>query len=271
MYGQRILISETLQERILKEFHIGHPGIARTKALMCSYVHWLKMGKEVENVVKGCRGRALTAKLPTQKWKPWPGLKCPWTRLHIDFAGPLNGYYYLVDNLTKWPEIVKCKRPTSETVIYFLHKLFARFGIPNVIVSDSGTRFVSSEFRKFCEMFTVEHKTIVPYHLRSNGQAERFMDTFKRALRKANKEVTDEVALQQFLRVYRVTPNSNTPAESSSAELMFVRKDIQKEKESEGERKVLSLSEFTKKWVKVAKMARVGGTTLSVDPLCSEL
>ncbi|XP_052831270.1 uncharacterized protein K02A2.6-like [Octopus bimaculoides] len=72
--------------------------------------------------------------------------------------------------------------------------------------------------------FAVEHVTTVPYHLRSNGQAERFVDTFKRILRKSNKEVMDEVDLQKFFRVYRVTPKPNIPARMSPAELMFARK-----------------------------------------------
>lgn len=35
-----------------------------------------------------------------------------------------------------------------------------------------------------------------------------------------------EVALQQFLSVYRVTPNPYTPASRSAAELMFAKKVI---------------------------------------------
>ncbi|XP_029649138.1 uncharacterized protein K02A2.6-like [Octopus sinensis] len=89
-------------------------------------------------------------------------------------------------------------------------------------MSNNGTQFVSSEFLKFCEIFLVEHKTMVPYHPRSNGQAEWFVDSFKRTLRKLNKEVTDEVALQQFSRVYHVTPNPNTGR--SPAELIFAKK-----------------------------------------------
>lgn len=46
----------------------------------------------------------------------------------------------------------------------------------------------------------------VSHHPRSNRQAEHFLDMFKRAFKKSNKEVPDEVALQQFLRVYKVTP-----------------------------------------------------------------
>ncbi|XP_014777797.1 uncharacterized protein K02A2.6-like [Octopus bimaculoides] len=149
----------------------------------------------------------------------------PWSRLHIDFAGPINGYYYLivVDSYTKWLEVVRGKRPASYTVRNLLHELFARFGAPDIIVCDNRIQFVSCEFKRFYGMFTLEHKTIAPYHSRSNRRAERFVDTFKRALKKANKEATDEVTIQQFLRVYNVTPNPNAP-EGSSAELMFTRK-----------------------------------------------
>lgn len=95
-------------------------------------------------------------------------------------------------SFTKWPEIVKCKRPIPGTVIKVLHK----FSMPYLIVSDNRTQIVSSEFRKFCEMFTVEYKTIeAPYHPRSNGQAEHLEDTFKIALTKADKKATDEIAL----------------------------------------------------------------------------
>eukprot|EP00106_Octopus_bimaculoides_P018109 XP_014785551.1 PREDICTED: uncharacterized protein K02A2.6-like [Octopus bimaculoides] len=183
------------------------------------------MDKEVENLVKGCRGCTLAAKLPTTKCEPWPEGKIPWSRLHIDFAGPVNGYYYLlvVDSYTKRPETTRYKRPTSYTVINFLHELFAIFGVPDINVSDNGTQFVSCEFKRFCEIHVIT-KTIAPYHPRSNGRAERFVDTFNRALKKANKEATDAVTIQQFLMVYSVTPNPNAPEGSSLAELMFARK-----------------------------------------------
>ena len=119
-----------------------------------------------------------TSKAPTVKFSLWPQIDQPWLRLHIDFPGPLDGYCNLimVDSISKWQEILKCKKMTTETVINFLHELIARFGFA---VSDNGTQFTSREFKDFCRILVVEHVTIAPYHPRSNGQVEHFVDRFK--------------------------------------------------------------------------------------------
>ena len=83
--------------------------------------------------------------------------------------------------------------------------------------------FTSGEFRDFCETYRIKHITIPPDHPRSNGQAERFVDTLKRDLKKARVTPTGK-ALQQFLQVYRITPNNKTPASQSPAEVMFARR-----------------------------------------------
>ena len=56
------------------------------------------MKHDIEKVVKTCRSCALAAKSLPVKFQPWP-------RLYTDYAGPLNGSYYLVvvDSYTKWP------------------------------------------------------------------------------------------------------------------------------------------------------------------------
>lgn len=183
------------------------------------------MDVDIENMVHRCKGCALAAKAPPIVHKPWPKTDHPWTRLHIDFAGPVEDYYYLivVDSFTKWPEVLRCKKPTSNTTTTFLHELFARFGVPECIVSDNGTQFTSEEFKEFCELYQINHITTPPYHPRSNGLAERFVDTLKRALKKAS-GVPTEKALQQFLQVYRITPNQRTQSNMAPAELMFARK-----------------------------------------------
>ena len=146
-------------------------------------------------------------------------------RIQVDFASPLGDFYYLivVDSYSKWPEVLRCRRPTTGTTTGFLHELFARFSVVDCVVSDNGSQFPSVEFNEFCEIFQIKHITTPQYHPRSNSQAERFVDMLKRALKKASGSPTNK-ALQQFLQVYRITPNPNTPLAVSPAETMFTRK-----------------------------------------------
>ena len=62
-----------------------------------------------------------------------------------------------------------------------------------------------------------------PYHQRSNGRMERCSVVFKRAIKKANGIEAENKELQEFLSIYRITPNPITNANMSPAELMFAR------------------------------------------------
>ena len=81
--------------------------------------------------------------------------------IHADFAGPLEDFHYLieVDSYSKWPEILRCRRPTTGTIIGFLHELFVRFGVLDCVVSDNGSQITSVEFKEFCEIFHIKHIT----------------------------------------------------------------------------------------------------------------
>ena len=96
--------------------------------------------------------------------------------------------------------------------------------MPKTLVSDNGMQFTGREFKNFCTSLSIVHITTPVYHPRSNWQAERFVDTFKRALRKNQGMDTNERSVQKFLVVYRITLNPNTDSGLSSAKLMFARK-----------------------------------------------
>ena len=145
----------------------------------------------------------------------------------MDYAGPLNGYYYLVivDSYSKWPEVFKYKHPTATNTIRALNEVFSRLGVPNTIVSDNGMMFTGSEFKVYCGLLAIKHITTPTYNTRSKRQAERFVDTFKRALKKKPKDSTPKrKALKLFLMVYRITPNQNIKGNLSPAEIMYARK-----------------------------------------------
>ena len=89
-------------------------------------------------------------------------------------------------------------------------------------INDHATLFTSSDFTEFCETYQIKRITPPEYHPRSNGQAERFVDTLKRALKKAYGSPREK-SLQQFLLVYKITANPNIPYARSPAEAMFGR------------------------------------------------
>ena len=140
------------------------------KSLMHSYVYWRNMDKDIEEKVKACRGCALAAKTPPIQFSPQPKADYPWSRIHVQYAGPLDGQYYLivVDSFSKWLEVFRCKSPTTDFTIKTVHELFARFGVVDCLVSDNGTQFTSGDLREYMEDFQVEHITTPTYHPRSN-------------------------------------------------------------------------------------------------------
>ncbi|CAH8606257.1 unnamed protein product [Schistosoma rodhaini] len=167
----------------------------------------------------------LPLNVPKAESQSWPETKKPWIRLHVDYAGPISGQYFLVvvDSYSKWPEIYVVRRPSTSETLLHLRQLFGRFGTPNVLVSDNGTQFTSLEFAEFCKQNGIEHVRTPPYHPKSNGQAEKLVDILKRALLKMGGEGTVEEALQQFLISYRITPSPNCQDGKSPAEIMFGR------------------------------------------------
>lgn len=227
LFGERVVIPEKLRSRCLNQLHRGHPGIQRMKAIARSYVYWPKLDDDIASYVASCGACAAAAKSPP-KAAPmaWPKPSAVWSRVHIDYAGPWEGVYFLVvvDAYSKWPEIVKTTSTTTTATIAILRNLFARFGMPTTLVSDNGTQFVSGPFKEFCQRNGIAHITTAPFHPQSNGQAERFVDTLKRSLRKIR---TDESKLDEdlelFLMTYRSTPNAQLEQQRSPAEEMFGR------------------------------------------------
>ena len=73
---------------------------------------------------------------------------------------------------------------TSSATIKKLRRAFATHGLPEMVVTDNGSNFVSSEFEDFLKMNGIRHIRTVPYHPASNGLAESTVQTFKEGMNK---------------------------------------------------------------------------------------
>nr|CAI5818050.1 unnamed protein product [Callosobruchus analis] len=225
MKGQRVVIPLTERKRVLEELHSAHLGIVKMKNLARSYCWWPRIDTDIERIVSNCyqcnKIKNNTTKVETHIWEK---SKIPFERVHADFAGPFNGGYYfiLVDSFTKWPEIHFAKDTSSETTIEICRKIFSTFGIPKYFVTDNGSNFVSFKFKRFLQENGITAKLTAPYHPATNGQAERYVQTLKKALRTMKCDnYSKNLELCKFLLQYRRTPHIITG--KSPSELMFGR------------------------------------------------
>ena len=116
------------------------------------------------------------------------------------------------------------KSTTAGATIKALRRLFAAYGLPNQLVSDNGPQFTSTEFAYFLKANGIKHIKCAPYHPSSNGCAERFVQTFKRALRADDyRGLTAEQRLMAFLLTYRSSPHSTTGVPPCK---LFLNRDI---------------------------------------------
>jgi len=185
LWGIRAIVPKKLQEDVLKELHHDHQGMARMKASARSYVWWPGLDKSLEQTARECRACKLTRNMPAvAPLHPcvWPSRPCQ--RIHIDFAGPFKGriFFVLVDAHSKCPKVVEMKSTTAEKTIEVMRTLFGSYGIPEQVVSDNGPQFTLDKFAEFLRRNGIKHIRSAPYHPSTNGLAERFMQTFKRAL-----------------------------------------------------------------------------------------
>ena len=143
------------------------------------------------------RSRNLPAVAPIQPWE-WP--ERPWSRLHVDYAGPLFGHMFLVlvDVYSKWMEVKMVKNVTSSTTITALRSIFAAHGIPELLFSVNGSVFTSAEFKNSTQHNGIRHATFAPYHPVTNGLAERAVQTFKSFLIKTPNGTLED-RLSKFL------------------------------------------------------------------------
>ncbi|CAN6562545.1 unnamed protein product [Malus baccata var. baccata] len=109
----------------------------------------------------------------------------------IDFMGPFpssHGFVYIllaVDYVSKWVEARATRTNDSKVVADFVKtNIFARFGMPRVLISDGGSHFYNRTIEALLKKYGVTHKVATPYHPQTSGQAEVSNREIKQILEK---------------------------------------------------------------------------------------
>jgi hypothetical protein len=73
--------------------------------------------------------------------------------------GNFKCVFVLIDKFSKWIEYIPLTKASSEKAVEFLDQIIHRFGLPNSIIIDLGTRFTGNAFWDFCD----ERSIVVKY------------------------------------------------------------------------------------------------------------
>ena len=116
----RVVVPPQGREAVLHQLHEGHPGMTKMKALARAFVRWPNVDVEIEKSVSLCHScQEQQSSPPTAPLQPWTWPSRPWSRLHMDFAGPFQGKMILIiiDSHSRWIEAFPTDSATSSTVI----------------------------------------------------------------------------------------------------------------------------------------------------------
>jgi transposase InsO family protein len=202
----RIILDPDDQELQLQAVHRthaagpgGHPGRVKTIDLMNRKYWWPGMSVAVRKYCKGCLlcDKAKNSRsAPVGFLKPLPLPLSPWKDISVDYITPLpacerRGQVFkhiavVVDRLTKMRHFIPTVGlKTEELVDRFVERIYSLHGLPDTIVSDRGSQFVSVLWGTLSKRLGITLKPSSAYHPETNGQTERI-----------------NAELEQYLRLY---------------------------------------------------------------------
>ena len=190
---------------MLQRIHASHLGIEGCLRRARECLYWPGMNSEVKDFIQQCEVcRSTDVKQQKEPLQPHDIPTRQWAKVAVDlFVCNRQNYLIIVDYYSGFWEIEHLDSTVSSQVIRKMKMHFARYGIPDVVMSDNGPQFASEEYKRFSKTWKFELITSSPHHPRSNGKAENAVKAAKRLMMKAKKDGSD---VYLALLDYRNTP-----------------------------------------------------------------
>ena len=196
----RILVpdNDAIKLRILKQKHdhptAGHPGITKTMQLIARDYAWPSAKNDVADYIGSCvkcaRNKTIRQK-PYGTLQPLPVADRPWSSLSMDYieqlpnSGGFDSILVIIDYFTKMgifiPTVVTAT--SKDLAECFLQHVWSKHGLPDNIVSDRGSKFISKFWSALCRRLGIDRKVSTAYHPQTDGQTERVNQTLEQYIR----------------------------------------------------------------------------------------
>ena len=150
--GQQALVPPGLQSRMLTKIHTSHMGAESNIRLCRDIVFWPGMRTAIKDMCSSCskcaaygqqqaREPMLSAPIPEYPWQ--------FVSQDIFYYGESH-YLVTVDHYSDFIEVDRLENTLSLTIVAKSKAVFCRHGIPEVVLTDNGPQFVSSDYVVFC-------------------------------------------------------------------------------------------------------------------------
>ena len=182
--GQQLVVPASLRKELMVVIHASHIGIDACIRRARDSLYWPRMATELKEYISRfdvCLAhRSSPSKEPLLQHEV---LARPWSKIGADLC-ELNGRTLLVmvDYYSNFIEVARITSTTSRSIVKELKETFARYGVPDILVTDNGPQFASAEFAVFAKAWGFDHVTSSPHHPQSNGKAEERSEDRERAV-----------------------------------------------------------------------------------------
>ena len=117
----------------------------------------------------------------------------PWAKVEADLCDHTGQILLVVsDYYSNFIEVEHLSKATTSSVSKALKAMFARYGVPDVLILDNGSQFASEDFAEFTRKWRFDHITSSPHYPQSNGKAENAVKTVKRLFTKCRESNCSE-------------------------------------------------------------------------------
>ena len=186
--GDLLVIPTAMRKEMTAAIHSSHIGIEGCLRRARDSMFWPRMTTELKEYISKCdvclTHRASQSKEPLLQHDT---TERPWAKIGIDLCELHNRELLVIcDYYSNFIEVERINKANTCGITKALKAQFARYGVPDIVVSDNGPQFGAKEFASFARTWGFTHITSSPRYPQSNGKAENAVKTIKRLFTKCH-------------------------------------------------------------------------------------